>query len=120
MVAETGLSHGPLDASPPDRMRNTEEEGKIEWRKGVSMAEETKTDVAATEEPAKDAKKAKNGKKKWPIVVGVVAHRGWMRRSGRGSCRGGFFRLARAAELLQCHLPYADGRICRELHRRLS
>ena len=37
------------------------------------MAEETKTDVAATEEPAKDAKKAKNGKKKWPIVVGVVA-----------------------------------------------
>lgn len=37
------------------------------------MAEETKTDVAATEEPAKDAKKAKDGKKKWPIVVGVVA-----------------------------------------------
>ena len=37
------------------------------------MAEETKTDVAATEEPAKDAKKARSGKKKWPIVVGVVA-----------------------------------------------
>ena len=37
------------------------------------MAEETKTDVAATEEPAKDAKQAKQGKKKWPIVVGVVA-----------------------------------------------
>lgn len=37
------------------------------------MAEETKTEVAATEEPAKDAKQAKQGKKKWPIVVGVVA-----------------------------------------------
>lgn len=37
------------------------------------MAEETKTEVAATEEPAKDAKQAKKGKKKWPIVVGVVA-----------------------------------------------
>ncbi len=57
------------------------------------MAEETKTDVAATEEPAKDAKQAKKGKKKWPIVVGVVA-------VVLVAAGAGFFRLARAAQLL--------------------
>ncbi len=44
-------------------------EVKEEERKGVSMADEEK--VETTE--AADTKAAKKGKKKWPVVVGVVA-----------------------------------------------
>ena len=75
------------------------------------MAEETKTEVAATEEPAKDAKKAKRA-----------------RRSGRSSWASSpwcwlpqaraFFVWHEQPSFLQRHLPYADGCIRRDLRRR--
>ena len=55
------------------------------------MTEEEKKVDGQTAEPA-----AQKKKKKWPIVVGVVVR---------------LLGMARAAELLQRHLPHPDGRL---------
>lgn len=71
------------------------------------MAEEEK--VETTE--AADTKAAKKGKKKWPVVVGVVA-------VVIVAAGAGFWVWHEQPELLRRHLPHPDGRVPRDLRFR--